>query len=281
MMTSATTTPPRLPHHRLYPRDDDYNNGLPQQSILLDDSWRSLTPQPKTNAIPASPFEAQIFHRMVEHLQEEQLNQSMQGIGIGAANHHLPDVQEMDDSVSWNEHEILEERYPTSSTPMGTTLPTVFLTPPRNINNNNNHDELARGIVAFHNTTDEEDALHNEVIEAELALSHNVDDDDEEEEDEDEEEENEDTANSWEWSLHHPKLSKFPDIGPHVGSMEIMMMGDLVQKKNRAATTKKEESQATTWNVFGNTSIRLVHLEPSGRMISGRIYHGTKMNEWA
>lgn len=71
----------------------------PSQSWQLppetDDSWRTLTPPPKTNAIAKSPLEAQIFHRMVEHLHEEELvNQSVTAVVSQA-----PSVQALDDSL--------------------------------------------------------------------------------------------------------------------------------------------------------------------------------------
>jgi hypothetical protein len=286
-------TPPRRHHTSGSP--------LPPPPSSSDDSWRTLTPPPKTNAIPKTLFEAQIFHRMVDHLQEEeQWNQSFQ-------RSTTTEAQEMDDSLSLTEPNHPPDESLVELLPAGVST-TTTTTPPRNTNNNNGDDDLRQIEFAsseekheckrkeengsdicdddMKDDDDDDDASlrnailtmddephHEEANEAELAVIRDDDkEDDDEEEDSCEAEDNDTAAASWEWSLHHPHISKFPDIGPRVGSSEITML-HLAHQTTQKTSPPPPDSSA--WNVWGNNRIRLVHLEPMGRMISGRIHSGT------
>lgn len=67
-------------------------------------------------------------------------------------------------------------------------------------------------------------------------------------------------SDEWDWSLQHPQLAPFPDVGALVGTPEMVQSNALVVEHPHQTSR------------FG---IRMVSLERSGHVVSGRIHDGT------
>jgi hypothetical protein len=325
MASTVATPPPR----RLFPSpvrnggsghgvDDGVDDGVvPPSTPSGEDpnssaaSWRTLTPQPKTNAAAKSPFEALVFHRLVDYLQEEQLNQSFMSqqqrsqpaaaTTAATADHHPnhlpPDVvREMDDSDSvtstidpHHDHHQREEE-PTTTRRRS---PTVL---------NVDHPSATSSVVVLTpRRKDYDDAVKKRNEDEEPELDASRDDCTED-------------AEMWQWgSMHHPQLAQFPDIGTYVGSVDLIhFSSSLLVKRSvaslpppRPSTTNNSHSNkgnqhgktesndngaVAAWSVMlghknnknrrsgssSSSSIRLIDLEAMGQFMSGRIHRGKR-----